>query len=72
MDQSGNILVFGPFTNNGDIVKLNPNLTLNTSWVTSSTQRVRCFELVEGSINRLYAGIVDYGFFAGYRIESYN
>jgi uncharacterized delta-60 repeat protein len=72
MDQSGNILVFGPFTNNGDIVKLNPNLTLNTSWVTSSTQRVRCFELVEGSINRLYAGIVDSGFFAGYRIESYN
>lgn len=70
-DQSGNFLIQGRYSTTGDVVKLNPDLTLNRSWITSPYQIVQAIELNEGS-NRLYIGIKDEYSTTTYRIESYN
>jgi hypothetical protein len=59
IDQDGNILVRANSDGvYGQLIKLNPNLTYNNSWMKSSTQTSTCFELVEGSTNRLYIGFI--------------
>ena len=78
LDQSGNILVRGNSVNNvyGQIIKLNPNLTFNTSYLNSSStsELSTCYELVEGTTNKLYIGIT-YGTIVTsieHRIERHN